>query len=116
MSQFLFLLESGAQEAGGGLPMIILLYGAIFAVFWFFLIRPQRKKQKEVEVMQNSIETGDSVLTTGGLYGKVVDKVNNVYVVEFGTNKSVRVPVQKSAIAAKAEPDMSLNKDEEASE
>ncbi len=62
--------------------------------------------------MQSSIETGDSVLTNGGMYGKVVDKVNDVYIVEFGTNKSVRVPVQKSAIASKSEPDMSVNKTE----
>lgn len=115
MSQFLFVLEATANaEAGqGSLLSIVILYGAIFGVFWFFLIRPQRKKQKAIEAMQSSVSVGDSVLTTGGLYGKVIDIVNdNVLMIEFGTNKSVRVPVKKEAIASVTEPDLSKNRDE----
>ena len=109
MNQLLFLLEADAPS--GGLTSLLLIYGAIFAIFWFFIIRPQRKKQKQIDVMQNSIEVGNSVLTSGGLYGKVVDIINNVVIVEFGTNKSVRVPVQKSAIVSVTEPDMSITKE-----
>lgn len=114
MNHLLFVLEAGAADAGAGsFTSIIILYGAIFAIFWFFLIRPQRKKQKQTEAMQNSIENGDSVLTSGGLYGKVVDKVNDVYTIELGLNKTVRVYLHKSAIASVTEPDVTVNKDEE---
>lgn len=111
----LVFLTSGATSSGG-ITQILVLYAAIFAIFWFFLIRPQKKKQKAVETMQNSISVGDSVLTSGGLYGKVIDKVNDVYMVEFGTNKSVRVPVQKSAIVSIAEPDLTVTKEIEETE
>jgi preprotein translocase subunit YajC len=109
MNQLLFLLE--AEAPAGGMTSLLLIYGAIFAIFWFFIIRPQRKKQKQIDAMQNSIEVGNSVLTSGGLYGKVVDVINNVAIIEFGTNKSVRVPIQKSAIVSIAEPDMSITKE-----
>ena len=112
MSQSLFLLEAGTS-ATGGITQMLILYAAIFGIFWFFLIRPQRKRQKETESMQNNIENGDEILTTGGLYGKVVDRVNDVYVVELGLNKTVRVHVHKSAIASKSSPDLSVSNDEE---
>lgn len=108
MNQLLFLLESGAS---GGITQVVILYAAIFGIFWFFLIRPQRKKQKATEAMQNSIENGDSILTSGGLYGTVVDKVNDVYVVEFGLNKTVRVYLHKSSIASKGSPDTTVVND-----
>lgn len=116
MNQFFTLLAStGTGTGSGSFTSILILYGAIFAIFWFFLIRPQRKKQKQVENMQNSIENGNSVLTSGGLYGKVVDRVNDVYTIELGLNKTVRVYVHKSAITAIAEPDVSttVTKEEE---
>jgi len=116
MEHLLFVLEAGANEGAGSFTSIIILYGAIFAIFWFFLIRPQRKKQKATESMQNSIENGDSVLTNGGLYGKVVDRVNDVYTVEFGLNKTVRIHVHKSAIASVSEPDVTVNKEIEVEE
>ncbi len=100
--------------ATGFNPTILIVWGAMFAFMWFFLIRPQRKKQKETEMLQSSIEVGDSVLLTSGIYGKVVDTVNNVLIIELGTNKSVRVPVQRNAVVSKAEPDLSIAKDSEA--
>lgn len=113
----LFLLDQAAG-AGGGASLLPMLgaWAVIIVVFWFFLIRPQRKAQKQTEEMQSSVEIGNEVLTNGGLYGVVVDKVNDIYIVEFGRNKSVRVPVQKTAIAAIKSPDLSVNKEEEASE
>jgi preprotein translocase subunit YajC len=111
MNQFLFFLEAEATAGTGSFTSILLLYGAIFAIFWFFLIRPQRKKQKQVETMQNSIENGNTVLTSGGLYGKVVDRANDVYTVELGLNKTVRVYVHKSAISSVSEPDVTVVKE-----
>ena len=106
------LLTASADATGSPYTML-LVWGAMFAFMWFFLIRPQRKKQKETDQLQRSIEVGDSVLLTSGIYGKVVDSVNNVLIIELGTNKSVRVPIQRSAVVSKAEPDLSIAKDSE---
>jgi len=61
--------------------------------------------------MQNSIKIGLVVLTRGGNYGKVVDKIIDVYVVEFGLNKSVRVNVHKSAISTVSSPNLEIESD-----
>jgi preprotein translocase subunit YajC len=116
MSQFLFLLETGAaatETPGGSMLNVFILYGGFLALLWFILIRPQRKRQKEIQSMQNEVKVGDSVLTTGGLYGKVVDQVNDLLIVEFGTNKSVRVPMQRVAVASVREPELTIVKEEE---
>ena len=107
------LLTSGAAGSGQAPWTLFLIYGALFAFMWFVLIRPQRRRQREAEVLQSSVEVGDPVLLAGGLYGKVVDTVNDVLIVELGTNKSVRVPVQRTAVLSKAEPDLSIVKDTE---
>lgn len=106
------LLTSSSSE-GSFWPML-LIYAALFGFMYFVLIRPQRKRQKETDMLQKSIEVGDPVLLSSGLYGKVVDAVNDVLVVELGTNKSVRVPVQRGSVVSKSEPDMSIAKDSSA--
>jgi len=94
------LLDSAAEPASGNSTLFfVVIYGAFFAFMYFVLIRPQRKKQKAVESMQSSIKVGDSIMTNGGLYGIVVDIINDILMIEFGRDKSVRVPVQKSAVA-----------------
>lgn len=106
---FSLLTDAADSEAGGGnIMFFIVIYGAFFAFMYFVLIRPQRRKQKETQNMQSSIKIGDPVMTNGGLYGTVVDIVNDVIVLEFGMNKSVRVPVQKAAVAGIMEPDLSV--------
>lgn len=67
------ILAAQAQQ-GGGYSMIIMMV-AIFAIMWFFMIRPQQKKQKEIRNFQNSLTEGTKVVTGGGLYG-TVKKVN----------------------------------------
>ena len=111
----IFSLTAGAAPAGGMMELVI-VWGGMLLVLWFFMIRPQRKKQKETQIMQNNLKVGDSVMTSSGLYGKVADVVNDVVVVEFGKNKSVLIPVHKSAIAGVTEPDLTIHKDEEAEE
>ena len=104
------LLNAAAQGGGGSLITMILIYGVIIVLMWFILIRPQKKQQKQVEEMQNSIKLGDSVLLNSGMYGKVVDIIDNTVVVEFGLNKSIRIPVLKTTIARVAEPNLSVGK------
>ena len=61
--------EAGAQ-GGSGISMLVMM-GALFIIMWFFMIRPQQKKQKEIQKFQNSLEIGTSVVTGGGIYGVV---------------------------------------------
>lgn len=79
-----------AAPAGNGYSMIIMLV-AMFAIMYFFMIRPQQKKQKEILKFQNSIMVGTEVYTQGGIVGKVVaiDEVNNRLTVETGNTKIV---------------------------
>lgn len=95
---------------------MILYFGALFAIFYFLLIRPQKKRQKAVDDMQNSISVGSWIMTNGGLYGKVVDVVNEFLIVEFGTNKSVLVPISKQSVATIGEPDLTRKRYEEVEE
>lgn len=66
--------------------------------FYFLAIRPQKKQQKAMEVLISTIEAGDSILTTSGFYGVVIDIMEEVIIVEFGNNKNCRIPMKKSAV------------------
>ncbi|MBR1759081.1 MAG: preprotein translocase subunit YajC [Lachnospiraceae bacterium] len=70
----------------------------IVALFYFIAIRPQNKQRKEQEAMLSTLEVGDSILTTSGFYGVVIDVMDEVVIVEFGNNKNCRIPMQKAAI------------------
>ena len=78
---------------------LILVYVAIFGGFWFLLMRPQKKEQKRIAQMISEMEVGDTVLTTSGFYGVVIDITEDDVIVEFGINKNCRIPMQKAAIA-----------------
>ena len=91
---------------GGGFGSIILLYVVIFGAMWFLFIRPQKKEQKRVEEMLGTVAAGDSVLTTSGFYGVVLDVMEDTVIVEFGNNKNCRIPMKKEAIAAIEKPEM----------
>lgn len=73
------------------LPMIL-----IIAVFYFFMIRPQMKKQKEVAAFRNSLAKGDKVVTTGGIYGKILELKDNYVLLQIDDN--VKIRVDKSAL------------------
>jgi preprotein translocase subunit YajC len=92
------------EAAPGGQPNpmgnIILLVG-IVVVFYFFMIRPQMKRQKEARKFREGLKKGDKVVTIGGIYGKIVDiKENNIAVVELAENMVVKM--DKSALVADA--------------
>lgn len=107
-----FLL-SGEASSSGSLWSMLAIYAVFIVVLYFIMIRPQRKRQKQTDEMQNSISIGDWVLLSGGMYGKVVNVVNECLMVEFGMNKSVIVPVRRDQILASAEPDLSQKTVEE---
>ena len=78
----------------------ILIYIVIFGGYIWFVMRNNKKKQQKVEEMRQGLKVGDDVCTTGGLIGKIVDIDDNTFVIEFGTNKGVRIPVIKSEVVA----------------
>ncbi len=98
-----FLLADAAEQApGGGMSGIvgmIIYIAVIMAVMYFIAIRPQKKQQKKQQAMIASMEIGDSVMTTGGFFGVVIDINDDVVIVEFGSNKNCRIPMDKAAIA-----------------
>lgn len=100
MNNLVLFTTGAAQQPGGGGSWLtlIVVYGAIIAAFYFFAIRPQKKKQKAQDEMIAAVEVGDSILTTSGFYGVVIDISDNVVIVEFGSNKNCRIPMKKEAI------------------
>jgi len=82
----------------GGNMWVILIYAAIFVGAYFLLMRPQRKREKKMKELQSTIKTGDNVVTSGGFFGRVADIGEDCFIVEFGTNRGIRIPVQKSDV------------------
>ncbi len=103
---------AAAQTSGGSFGTIgmVIYIVALIAIFYFLAIRPQRKRDKELKAMQASIQVGDDVMTSSGFYGKVVEINDQVIVVEFGTNRGIRIPVKKSEILGNKAPNVSSDK------
>ena len=88
------LLQTAAPAAqGGGLSMWIMLI-LIFVVMWFFMIRPQRKQQKELQNFRDSLKKGDKVVTVGGIYGTVTEVKEGTVLIEVDNNVKIRVSKQ----------------------
>lgn len=88
----------GGGSAGGGDWSFIIMMGALFAIFYFLLIRPQMKQQKEHKDMLANLTHGDLVITSGGIQGKVTAIADNVVTLEIADK--VRVKIGKSFITA----------------
>lgn len=97
---------NGVLAAGGSMSMvsIILVYVVIIGGMWFLLMRQQKKEQKRIQAMLSTMEVGDTVLTTSGFYGVIIDITDDDVIVEFGNNKNCRIPMQKAAIAQLEKP------------
>ena len=96
------ILLTAEESMFGGMSagfVMVIYIALIFGFVYFASIRPQKKEQKRLGAMLASMEIGDSVLTTSGFYGVLIDISDDTVIVEFGNNKNCRVPMQKSAIA-----------------
>jgi preprotein translocase subunit YajC len=98
------ILLENTSSAGSSLMLIVWLV-VMFAVMYFLMIRPQKKEQKKKELMLSELAVGDTVLTTSGFYGTVIDLSDDTVIVEFGSNKNCRIPMQKAAIAEVEKPE-----------
>ena len=97
------------QQSGGGMSMIIMMV-AIFAIMYFFMIRPQNKKQKEIQKFRNSIVPGTDVVTAGGIYGKVkeVNDADNTLMIEVASG--VNIKIAKNSVYASVPTDTASGK------
>ncbi len=90
------LLTVALQAQGGGDYSFIIMMVAIFAIMYFFMIRPQNKKQKEIQKFRKGLEVGQSVITAGGIYGKIKEIEDNAVIVEVAPG--VKIKIDKNSI------------------
>ncbi|MCI9004310.1 MAG: preprotein translocase subunit YajC [Lachnospiraceae bacterium] len=96
------LAQAGtAGSAGFSLIWIVIM----LVVLYFMMIRPQQKETKRKNAMLSELAVGDTVLTTSGFYGMVIDITEDTVIMEFGNNKNCRIPMQKSAVAVVEKPE-----------
>ena len=95
------------MNASSGMGMVgaIVWMVVLFGIMYFLMLRPQKKEQKRLQAMLNSMEVGDSIVTTGGFYGVIIDMTEEDVIVEFGNNKNCRIPMQKAAIVQVEKPE-----------
>ena len=93
MNIMTILQAAPAAQAGSQWSMWIML-ALIFVVMWFFMIRPQRKQQKELQSFRDSLKKGDKVVTIGGIYGTVTEIKEGSVLIEVDNNVKIRVSKQ----------------------
>lgn len=91
------LLSILLQAEGSGY-MSILMIVALFAIMYFFMIRPQQKKQKEVQKMRENLKVGDKIVTAGGILGKIKEINDTTFTVEIA--EGVRIKIDKTSVFA----------------
>lgn len=95
---FTIVPAAAAGDIMTGLVPIMLYLVIIVGFFYLFALRPQKKQEREHRALIDSVEPGDSVLTSSGFYGVIMDVMDEVVIVEFGNNKNCRIPMKKEAI------------------
>ena len=105
MNLLLTAVAAAEPSLAGSLVSLLVMIIPFGLIFYFMLVRPQKKEQKRMNEMLSALETGDVVLTTSGFYGVVIDITDDTVIVEFGNNKNCRIPMAKSAIAQVEKPD-----------
>jgi len=100
-------ITSGEEAVSTTNSMLLTLgvMGVFFVAMYFMTIRPQKKQEKEKQEMLASMAVGDTVLTTAGFYGVVIDITDDTIIVEFGNNKNCRIPMQKASVVRLEHPE-----------
>ena len=88
------VLQAAAPAAQGSSWSMWIMLALIFVVMWFFMIRPQRKQQKELQNFRDSLKKGDKVVTIGGIYGTVAEIKEDSVLIEVDSNVKIRVSKQ----------------------
>ena len=90
------MAPQGGEGGGSGLISTLIMFGAIFLIFYFMIIRPQQKRAKDKEKMLSNLEKGDKVLTSGGIHGIIAGLEEKTALVQVGDN--VKLKIERSAI------------------
>jgi preprotein translocase subunit YajC len=98
MEILLAMAPQGEGQGGGGMISTIIMFGAIFAIFYFMIIRPQQKKAKDHQKLLTSLEKGDKVLLSGGMHGTIAGIEDKTVLVDVGNN--MKIKFERTAIAA----------------
>ena len=92
--------DSAAKKPGGLFdPMTLLFIGAIFAVFYFFMIRPQKKRERERQGMLSQVKKGAEVRTIGGIYGRVVSAKEKFVILEIDKQSGATLKLNRAAVS-----------------
>lgn len=90
------LLEGTGNSGGSGLISILMIVGML-AILYFFMIRPQKKQEKETNAMRNALQVGDEITTIGGIIGKIVSIKEETIMIETGHDRT-KIRLLKSAV------------------
>lgn len=101
------ILLQAQEPANGGFQSIIMMV-AIIAIFYFFMIRPQKKRQKEINEFRENLAVGDSIVTSGGIHGKIKEIKDNTIILEIANN--VNITIDKSSIYSTGSAEVGGNK------
>lgn len=96
LTQLLLFMAPSGQEGGAGVVGNIVLFGSIILIFYFMIIRPQQKRQKERQQMVDSLKKGDKIITAGGIHGTIVGIEDKTALVQIADN--VKIKVDRSTI------------------
>lgn len=99
------MVLTGGLGSFGGIGMILVYVLFFAALMYFTSIRPQKREKQRMEALMARLAVGDSVLTTAGFYGVLIDVTDDMVIVEFGNNKNCRIPMKKSAIVDVEKPE-----------
>lgn len=100
MNSLVVFLQAAEGPAGGAWSTIA-MFGLIIVVFYFFMIRPQQKKQKAVQEARQAMKVGDKVITAGGVHGRIKEIGETFFIVEIA--ESVKIKIDKASVFAVSE-------------
>ena len=99
------MLLTAAANGGVNIGILIVYIVGFGALMYFMSYRPQKKEQERKKELLSSLEIGDSVCTTAGFYGIIIDITEDMLIVEFGNNKNCRIPMRKDAVVEVEKPE-----------
>ena len=99
---YLLAMAPAGGEGGGSMVSTFIMFGAIFAIFYFMIIRPQQKKAKERDKLLSALQKGDKIVTSGGMHGTIAGLDEKTALIDFGNN--LKIKFERSAIASVDRP------------
>jgi len=95
---FAFAPQGGDGGGGTGFMSTIIMFALIFLIFYFMILRPQQKRQKERTAMLGNLKKGDKIMTNGGIYGKIINVDEKTILLEIADN--VKIKIDRSAVGS----------------